>query len=261
METTRCLRVDLGIMDFSQAWNLQKRLAHLRMEGKLDDLLLLAEHPPVVTIGRAGDPQNICVPLGALEERGISLVEVDRGGDVTYHGPGQLVGYPILDLTFHGRDLHLYVHNLEEHLIQLLASYGVHACRLPGLVGVWVAGKKIAAIGVHVKKWITTHGYALNISPRMDHFDLIHQCGLRGRRVTALAPLIGRDVPMAEVRERAAAAFSEVFKVHLEKLPLEQILSQESSPPGSERLSPVAATGSRFIGEECMFSEAPGLPA
>jgi len=146
MGTMRCLRVNLGMMDFSEVWQLQKQLARLRMAGDVDDLLLFVEHPPVITIGRAGDAENIRVPLSSLEGHGIALVEVDRGGDVTYHGPGQLVGYPILDLTRHGKDLHLYTYNLEEHLIQLLATYGIHAGRIPGLVGVWVGGEKVAGI-------------------------------------------------------------------------------------------------------------------
>ena len=191
MGTMRCLQVDLGVISFCEAWRLQNLLAQLRIAGHLDDLLLFAEHPPVITIGRAGDARNIRVPLTSLKARGIELLEVDRGGDVTYHGPGQLVGYPILDLARYGKDLHLYVHNLEEHLIRLLATYGIRAGRIPGLVGVWVGDEKVAAIGVHVKKWVTTHGYALNVSLRGDHFDLIHQCGIRGKGVTALSSILG----------------------------------------------------------------------
>lgn len=233
MGTMRCLRVNLGMMDFSEAWQLQKQLARLRMAEEVDDLLLFVEHPPVITIGRAGDAGNIRVPLSSLEGHGIALVEVDRGGDVTYHGPGQLVGYPILDLTRHGKDLHLYTYNLEEHLIQLLATYGIRAGRIPGLVGVWVGGEKVAAIGVHVKKWVTTHGYALNVRLRMDHFDLIHQCGVRDRRVTTLASLVGRPVSMAEVREQAASAFEQVFKVHLEEVSLSRLFSEADVPTAS----------------------------
>ncbi len=220
----RCIKVNLGKMRFADAWKIQRRLANLRIAGDLDDLLLLVEHPPVITIGRAGDAANIRVSLSSLEDYGIELVEVDRGGDVTYHGPGQLVGYPILDLTRHGRDLHLYIYNLEEHLIRLLATYGIRAGRVSGLTGVWVGEEKVAAIGVHVKKWVSTHGYALNVSPRMDHWHLIHQCGIRDRKVTALSSLIGREVDMAEVRERASQAFEEVFEVRMEEMPLSKLL-------------------------------------
>lgn len=199
------LAVWLGRMPYGPAWDLQRRVGEAVRTGILPDTLLLVEHDPVYTIGRAarGSRDNLVWDEPTLERRGIALFEVDRGGDITYHGPGQLVGYPILDLTRHGRDLHRYLRELEGGLIDALTVFGVEAFRLPPHTGVWVAEAdgpaKIAAIGVKVgHHWITSHGFALNVAPDLGHFAGIIPCGIRDKGVTSLARLLGPAAPSLE---------------------------------------------------------------
>jgi lipoyl(octanoyl) transferase len=176
------LRVaDLGLVPYGEALALQRRLADERISGaQPDDLLLLLEHPPVVTLGRGFKPASMPLPVEALERRGIEVHEIERGGDVTYHGPGQLVGYPIFHLERHKPDLHWYLRQLEQVLIDALATLGVPAGRNPGLTGVWTAAgpRKIASIGIHVRQWVTWHGFALNVTTDLSPFGLIVPCGI-----------------------------------------------------------------------------------
>ncbi|CAB1130243.1 Octanoyltransferase [Candidatus Hydrogenisulfobacillus filiaventi] len=216
--TRPALAVWLGRMPYGPAWDLQRRVGEAVRRGHLPDTLLLVEHDPVYTIGRAarGSRDNLLWDLPTLQRRGIALYEVDRGGDITYHGPGQLVGYPILDLTRHGRDLHAYLRSLEEGLIRALATWGVTAYRLPPHTGVWVdepqGPAKIAAIGVKASRWITSHGFALNVAPDLGHFTGIIPCGIRDKGVTSLARLLGAAAPdLVAVRPVVAEALARVW--------------------------------------------------
>jgi lipoyl(octanoyl) transferase len=210
------LRVeDLGLRGYGETLEIQRELRRRRIAGELaEDVLLLVEHPPVVTIGRGTQASSLPLPPAQLERRGIEVFEVERGGDVTFHGPGQLVGYPILDLRGHRQDLHWYLRSLEDVLIQALGGLDIEADRNPGLTGVWTAGRKIASIGIHVKQWVTLHGFALNVTTDLDPFDLIVPCGIRQVVMTSVAAELLRadsEALMREVRGRVVGAFCEVF--------------------------------------------------
>jgi lipoyl(octanoyl) transferase len=211
----------LGRIDYLKAWNLQKTLVAQRLAGEIPDTLLLLEHPPTITIGRSGKSTHVLAAPEELEHQGIALIETDRGGDVTYHGPGQLVGYPILNLqTAPNRpNLHAYLRALEETLIRALAAFDIAAGRFPGYTGVWTGmetphPEKVAAIGIRISRWITSHGFALNIFPDLSHFDLIVPCGIHGYGVTSLSRLLGWEVSVAEALPVVQSAFAEVFGVH-----------------------------------------------
>ena len=191
---------------------MQKALVEERRGGRVPDLLLLLQHPPVITLGVRRDSRSHVVASDALlAERGIEIHDTGRGGDVTYHGPGQIVGYPILDLNPDRRDVHRYVRDLEEVLIRTAGDYGIDAERIEGLTGVWVGREKLAAIGVRIARWITSHGFALNVTTDLDYFKLIVPCGIADRGVTSLARLLGRTIDRAEVEDRIASHFSKVF--------------------------------------------------
>lgn len=213
-----CRVLWLGRIDYREAWALQREIAAQRLAGQIPDTLLLLEHPPTLTLGRGTAPEHILASPQALERAGIAVVETDRGGDVTYHGPGQLVGYPILNLREapHRPDLHVYLRALEETLIRALATFGVDAARFPGLTGVWTGIEtshpaKIAAIGIKVSRWITLHGFALNICADLTHFDLIVPCGIRDYGVTSLDRVLNRPITLDAVRLAVQSAFAEVF--------------------------------------------------
>ena len=194
----------LGCLEYRRALDLQLSFVDRRARGEMPDTLLLLTHPHVYTFGRAGDPANLLVPQDALATEGIAVERVGRGGDVTYHGPGQLVGYPIVFLA--RPDVHRFVRCLEDALAEALDAFGIPSCRIEGLTGVWADGKKIASIGIGVKRWVTYHGFALNVSTDLSYFHRIHLCGLKGREATSMEEITGRDVPMDEVRERVAAS-------------------------------------------------------
>ena len=208
---------DLGLRPYAEVLELQRDLRRRRIEGELaEDVLLLVEHPPVITVGRGTRPSSLPIAPAELERRGVEVYEVERGGDVTYHGPGQLVGYPILDLREHRPDLHWYLRSLEDVLIRALGHLGIEADRNPGLTGVWTAGRKIASIGIHVKQWVTLHGFALNVTTDLDPFDLIVPCGIRQVVMTSVAAELLRadsEALMAEVRGRVVGSFCDVFGV------------------------------------------------
>ncbi len=207
LEVTR-----LGQVEYARALDLQADLVRRRAAGEIPDQLLLLEHPHVVTLGSSAHRDHVLASDVQLRERGIELFETGRGGDVTYHGPGQLVGYPILRLGPGRRDLHRYLRDLEEVLIRALAAFGVLAGRAQGLTGVWTEGRKIAAIGIRVSSgWVTSHGFALNVEPDLDYFANIIPCGIHGREVTSLAECVGGRVPMAAVEDDVVSAFAEVF--------------------------------------------------
>jgi lipoate-protein ligase B len=202
---------DLGLTRYADALAHQRELQAQRKAGEIEDTLLLTEHRPVFTLGRFADGGNLLVPEAALPARGIEYVRVERGGDITYHGPGQLVAYPILDLTAFGRDVHRYIRGLEETAIRLLAGYGVQGERRRGTPGVWVGPRKIASVGVHIGRWVTMHGIAINIDMDLSPFELINPCGLAGMEMTSIAQELARPIPVADAKARFPGIFGEVF--------------------------------------------------
>ncbi len=209
------------MIDYEAALKLQNRLAQERMEEKTGDVLLLLQHPPVVTMGKSGKVQNVLAPQ-ALQEKNIKVIFTDRGGDVTYHGPGQLVIYPILNLRLHGFSVPGYVWKLEETVIRLLDRFGVQARRIEKLRGVWVENEKIAALGVHLSRWVSKHGLALNVNTKLDLFDLINPCGT-GRRATSMAKILGRELPMEEIESGIIPCFADVFGVSISQEPMDKL--------------------------------------
>jgi len=203
----------LGVVPYAEALALQRSLVEDRRAGRIADTLLLVEHPHVLTLGVRGDGgrSHILATADALASRGVDVFEAGRGVDVTYHGPGQLVGYPIIDLNPGRRDVHRYVRDLEEVLIRTAADYGIAAGRVDGLTGVWVGEEKLAAIGVRIARWITSHGFALNVTTNLDYFSLIVPCGIPDRGVTSISRLLGRPVELDAVAARVAAHFDKVF--------------------------------------------------
>ena len=199
----------LGMMDYETALKLQNRLVQARAAGEIEDTVLFLQHPPVITMGKSGKIQNVLSPE-TLQQKNIKVIFTDRGGDVTYHGPGQLVVYPILSLRDHGLSVPGYVWRLEETVIRLLAGFGIEAARVEKMRGVWVGKEKIAALGVHLSRWISKHGLALNVNTNLDPFDLINPCGT-GRRATSMARILGREIPMEEVESGTIQSFAEVF--------------------------------------------------
>src|SRR5216117_3880905 len=203
----------LGLMPYGKALALQRALVDQRRAGQVGDLLLLVEHPHVITLGVRGDGglSHILASEEVLVSGGVEVHETGRGGDVTYHGPGHLVGYPIIDLRPDRCDVHRYVRDLEEVLIRTASDFGIQADRIQGLTGVWVGREKLAAIGVRLSRWITSHGFALNVGTDLDYFNLIVPCGIADRGVTSLARLLGRRVESSGVEDRIVAHFSDVF--------------------------------------------------
>jgi len=211
------LLLNLGQEPYQRAWDLQHALVQARQAGRVDDTLVLLEHDPVITLGRGGDEQHILAPPAKLRELGVQVQRIERGGDVTYHGPGQLVGYPILLLEAHHLGVSDYMHALERVLVLCLSDLGLHASCHAGVIGVWVGGAKIAALGARVERGVTYHGFALNVNTNLEHFGLIIPCGLVGKRVTSVQRELNRPVEMWLVRERVAHHFGQVFGVCLEE--------------------------------------------
>jgi lipoyl(octanoyl) transferase len=209
----------LGRIEYLEAWRLQQELAQERTEGLGHDTLLLLEHPPTYTIGRGGDEGAFLTPATDLEAMGAAVHHVDRGGRVTFHGPGQLVGYPIIHLSEWRPDVHAYLRALEDVLIATLADFGLAAGRKPGYTGVWMGEEKIGAIGVKVSRWVTTHGFALNVTCDLDWFEHIVACGLRGKGVTSIERAGGGRPPLAAVAESVAGHFGRVFGRRMVWLP------------------------------------------
>jgi lipoyl(octanoyl) transferase len=213
--------LDLGRVPYREAWDLQRSLAGAVSQGAIPDTVVFLEHPPVVTLGRRTEDGELHVPEAAEVE----VVETDRGGKSTFHGPGQLVCYPIFDLNRHGKDVKKYVRDLEEALVRTMSPLGLEATRIEGLTGVWLERppRKIASIGVHISRWITTHGYALNVDLDPAPFtEWITACGLEDAAFTTIAHELGRDVTIDEVRPLAHAALAEVFELELERLPADE---------------------------------------
>lgn len=203
---------DLGRMDYRAAWNVQLETHAAVAEGRSPPTLLLVEHPPVITFGKKGGRQNLLADPAFLAAQGFSLYDIERGGDVTYHGPGQLVGYPILPI---GRAVRRYLRDLEAVMVQVLATYGVVGEGSPGYAGVWVGDEKVVAIGVAIKRNVSFHGFAMNVSTDLTHFSYIVPCGIKDRGVTSLQNLLGRPVTLAEVKPKLIRAFAATFQINL----------------------------------------------
>jgi len=214
---TTCLITDLGLVSYADASSLQQRLAAARKSGLIDDVFLLCEHPHVITLGRNANRQNLLASEHVLRQKAVELHATNRGGDVTYHGPGQIVGYPILNLAAIKRDVGWYVRTLEEAMIRASADFGATAYRVPGKTGIWVqAGaseEKLAAIGVHISRWVTSHGFAYNVSTDLRYFDLIVPCGIADRKATSLEKLLRRSVPLEEVKPRLTGHLTDLFSL------------------------------------------------
>ena len=206
-----CHAVWLGTVDYAEALDLQMRICAAKKAGLAPDLLLRLEHPPTITLGRSGRWHNLLAGDAVLRSRGVARYEVDRGGDITFHGPGQLVGYPLLLLEPGERDVHRYMRNLEEVLIRSVASFGVESRRAENMTGVWTGQGKLAAMGVHISRWITRHGFALNVNTDLSYFDLINPCGLAGRPVASMQSVLGRHCAMSEVVRCVSREFGRVF--------------------------------------------------
>lgn len=203
-------------MSYDDGLALQKQLVAERQAGAAPDTLVLLEHPVTYTIGRSGGEQNLLVPEEGIRQAGGSVYRVDRGGDITYHGPGQLVGYPIIDLNEHYRDVHRYLRDLEEVVILTLKDHGIRGGIISGLSGVWVGREKVAALGVHVSRWVTSHGLALNVNTDLADFQRIVPCGIHDYGVTSMERLLGKTVPLEEVAVHLARRFAEVFGLEYE---------------------------------------------
>ena len=214
---TTCLITDLGLVSYTDALALQQRLAAARKSGLIDDVFLLCEHPHVITLGRNANRQNLLASEHVLRQKAVELHATNRGGDVTYHGPGQIVGYPILNLAGIKHDVGWYVRMLEEAMIRASADFGAAAYRVPGKTGIWVqAGaseEKLAAIGVHISRWVTSHGFAYNVSTDLRYFDLIVPCGIADRKATSLEKLLRRSVPLEEVKLRLTRHLTDLFSL------------------------------------------------
>lgn len=202
----------IGRVAYADGLKVQEEAVERLRRGEGDEQLFLLEHPHVFTLGRGADGANILATSDQLKERSIEVFETGRGGDVTYHGPGQLVGYPIVNLRPDRMDVHRYVRDIEEILIRSIADFGITGGRVPGLTGVWVGDEKIAAIGVRIARWITSHGFALNVNTDLDYFRLIIPCGITGKGVTSISRLVGKEMDMREVASVVAAHFACVFE-------------------------------------------------
>src|ERR1700682_3056293 len=225
-----CLTVDLGLIGYAEAWELQKRVVAARKAGAIADILLFCEHPHVITLGRSGKRENLLASEHVLRQKGVEFHASDRGGDITYHGPGQIVGYPILNLGAIRRDVVWYVRILEEAMMRATAEFGITAERVAGKTGIWVrAGsteEKLAAIGVRISRWVTSHGFAYNVSTDLRNFDLIVPCGIADRKATSLEKLLGRSVEQKEVAPRIAKHLGELLGLEMKEATKKELLEK-----------------------------------
>ena len=221
--------IDLGLMDYGKAWDLQRRLWARRVEGTVPDLLLFVEHPHVITLGRRGNRTHLLASPEVLKEKGVSVFHVERGGDVTYHGPGQVVVYPILHLKEHGYRVVRHVEQLEEVIIRVLRDFGIEGKRDALNRGVWVKKDKIASIGVAIKRWVSFHGLALNCATDLSYFDLIDPCGLEGVKMTSMERILGTNVSRDDLHRRMLLYFEEIFERHWETKELPDVVTDERS--------------------------------
>jgi len=225
-----CRIINLGLIGYAEAYALQKRVVAARKAEAIEDVLLLCEHPHVITLGRNGKREHLLVSERALRQKGMDYYETSRGGDITYHGPGQIVGYPILNLGTIRRDVVWYVRTLEEAMIRATAEFGVTAERVAGKTGIWVrtgnTEEKLAAIGVHISRWVTSHGFAYNVSTDLRNFDLIVPCGIADRKATSLEKLLGRSVEEKEVAPRIANHLGDLLGLEMQETSRKELLEK-----------------------------------
>jgi lipoyl(octanoyl) transferase len=232
-----CHIVDVGLIGYAEAWELQKCLVAARKTGAMEDVLLLCEHPHVITLGRNGKREHLLASELVLRQKGVEFHASDRGGDITYHGPGQLVGYPILNLSAIRKDVVWYVRMLEEVMIRATAEFGISAERVTGNTGIWVRGKsdsnvpsvteeKLGAIGVHISRWVTSHGFAYNLTTDLRYFDLIVPCGITGCKATSLEKILGRSLTRKEVVQPVVRNFGDVFGLEMRETSRDDLLAQ-----------------------------------
>jgi len=230
--------VGLDRMGYDEALEIQRSLARARIDGRLErDTLLLAEHPRVITLGRSSKPEHLSTPRDLIESRGVEIHEIERGGDVTFHGPGQLVGYPIFALHEHRKDVHWFLRQIEAALIHTLDSVGIVAERAEGYTGVWTGGRKIASIGIHVKQWVTWHGFALNVTTDLSYFDLIVPCGIQDVVMTSVQRELGEKTPRdvwARTLDAVVLGFGEVFEMGVQAASLDDVRRWAGGALGSE---------------------------
>lgn len=219
-----------GVVGYEESLRLQRERVAARKAGDIADTLILLEHPPVYTLGRNANRKNILFSPERLRRLGAKVFETDRGGDVTFHGPGQMVGYPILDLTRHQRDLAWYMHSLEEVFIRVAGEFGIQAGRSAGARGVWVGNDKLVAMGVHVSRWVTSHGFAFNVNTDLRFFDWIVPCGLHGKGVTSLQKILGRPVSTRDATECVVRHFGAVFGTEM-KMPQQRATTDQKESP------------------------------
>jgi lipoyl(octanoyl) transferase len=234
--------IDLGLIAYAEAWELQKRVVAARKSGAINDVLLFCEHPHAITLGRSGKRANLLASENVLRQKGVEYFETTRGGDITYHGPGQIVGYPILNLGAIRRDVVWYVRSLEEAMIRATADLRIAARRVEGKTGIWTgeAGveEKLAAIGVHISRWVTSHGFAYNVATDLRYFELIVPCGIADRKATSLEKLLQRTVSLGEVRPLLAKQVGEVFGLTVRSAPREELFAKLEE---SEQALPASA--------------------
>jgi lipoate-protein ligase B len=232
-----CWVVDFGLIPYASACELQQRLVEARKAAAIPDVLLFCEHPHVITLGRNGSRGHLLASNSRLAEMNVELHPTNRGGDITYHGPGQIVGYPILDLTEHRRDVRWYVGQLEEVMIRTSANFGIAARRVEGQHGVWIdlpsGEEKLGALGVHLNHWVTSHGFAYNVSTDLRYFDLIVPCGIAGKRVTSLERALDSPIAIRGVRDRIVAHFAAVFGVDIRKVGIQELVEVARTAPAT----------------------------
>lgn len=260
-----CHIIDLGLIGYAEAWKLQNRVVTTRNAGLIEDVLLLCEHPHVITLGRNGKRENLLASEQVLRQKNVEFHASDRGGDITYHGPGQIVGYPILNLGAIRRDVGWYMRSLEEVMIRASAGLGISAGRVAGKTGIWVrasaneddAEEKLGAIGVHLSRWVTSHGFAYNVATDLRYFDLIVPCGIAGRKATSLEKLLDRAVTREEAMQPLVRNFAEVFAFEMREMSAAELLEQlnaadeqslrDPSPRNLEQSKAVEALSSQAI--------------
>jgi lipoyl(octanoyl) transferase len=246
-----CLVTDLGLAEYGSVRALETRLVAARKAGAIPDVLLLCEHPHVITQGRNGKREHLLASQRVLDQMGVAFFETNRGGDITYHGPGQLVGYPILNLSEIRRDVGWYVCNLEEAMIRATQEYGIASRRVAGKIGVWVEGagaaeEKLAAIGVHLSRWVTSHGFAYNVAADLRNFDLIVPCGIAGRKATSLEKLLGRQVNVREVAQRITGRLGETLGLEMTPASPDELFARlqefesNTATPGAREVTAMA---------------------
>jgi lipoate-protein ligase B len=216
--------LDMGLMDYQKAWDLQHQLWERRVKDELPDILIILEHPHVITLGRRGNRSHLIASPEVLEEMKIPVFQVERGGDVTYHGPGQMVVYPILDLKEYGYRLIRYIGQLEEIILHVLKDFGIEGGRDPLNRGVWVNGEKIASVGVAIKRWVSFHGFSLNYETNLKYFELINPCGLEGKKMTTMAKIVGKEISPERLIKRIGFHFKQIFDRNWEEKEVEEII-------------------------------------